>query len=291
VALTAAVTGFWELEEASGNRSDASSSGNTLTDNNTVTSNAGKVGTCGHFTAANSEWLSHTNTASLQTGGAFSLQAWVYWVDSSANQVVIGRWSGAGTYEYLLYYDAGAARFKFFVTSDGQVATAASVTASTFGAPSQSTFYLVHAGLDVTNSQIWISVNAGTRDTASYSAAMASTTSTFAVGRNDDAGGGSYWNGFLDQVGFWKGYSLTTAECTTLYNGGSGMTWAAMVAADGGGAATRGIPFDSRGTAFNGGRTFTGILRRTLGRDTWQRRRPNSLLWEMTPTFGSGFAR
>ena len=43
---------YWKLGEASGTRSDSKGS-NNLTDNNTVTSAAGKWGTAGQFTAAN----------------------------------------------------------------------------------------------------------------------------------------------------------------------------------------------------------------------------------------------
>ena len=43
MALTDSIVAYWKLEEASGSRADVVG-GNTLTDNNTVTGNPGKLG-------------------------------------------------------------------------------------------------------------------------------------------------------------------------------------------------------------------------------------------------------
>jgi hypothetical protein len=65
---------YWKLDEASGVALD-SAGANTLTDNNTVTSAVGKVGTSRQFTAANSEWLSG---AAPTMSGAYSVALWAY---------------------------------------------------------------------------------------------------------------------------------------------------------------------------------------------------------------------
>ncbi len=64
---TTNLVSWWKLDESSGNRSD-SQSNNLLTDNNTVTSIAGKKNNAAHFTLANSEYLSIPDNSSVSMG-------------------------------------------------------------------------------------------------------------------------------------------------------------------------------------------------------------------------------
>ncbi len=70
----------WHLQESSGTRYDATSNNNDLTDNNTVTSNPGKIGTAAQFTAANNEYLSVAQSSSLDISDTtdFTASAWIY---------------------------------------------------------------------------------------------------------------------------------------------------------------------------------------------------------------------
>src|SRR4051812_43478016 len=97
---------YWKLEEASGTRADEIGS-QTLTDNNTVTQAVGKLGNAAQFTAANSESLSHADSATLSLGADqdFTLGAWVYLDSKGANRVIASKWApGLATkdIEYLL---------------------------------------------------------------------------------------------------------------------------------------------------------------------------------------------
>lgn len=86
---------YWKLDEASGSRAD-SVGGNTLTDNNTVTQNPGKVSTAAQFTAANSESLSIADNASFDAiGAAMSLSLWVYPDSFLANNAILTKWTYA----------------------------------------------------------------------------------------------------------------------------------------------------------------------------------------------------
>jgi hypothetical protein len=79
---------YWRLDEASGNATDTKGS-STLTDNNTVTSAAGKISTSRQFTAANSEFLSIADNAALSTGNIdFWIGGWIY-NDSLSGQRMI----------------------------------------------------------------------------------------------------------------------------------------------------------------------------------------------------------
>ena len=94
---------FWKLGEASGTRVDSIGS-NDLTDNNTVTQAAGKIGNCAQFTAANSEYLSIADNAALSTGDIdFSIVFWVYFDSTPSFADVIAKWA-AGEQEYVVEF-------------------------------------------------------------------------------------------------------------------------------------------------------------------------------------------
>src|SRR5574341_2164717 len=79
MAVKGNLISFWELEEASGTRLDATASDNDLTDNNTVTQATGKVGNAAQFTRANTEYLSIAHNTSIACGDIDQTRcAWVY---------------------------------------------------------------------------------------------------------------------------------------------------------------------------------------------------------------------
>ncbi|HCR92557.1 MAG TPA: hypothetical protein DIU47_01195, partial [Candidatus Pacebacteria bacterium] len=214
---------YWKLDETSGSRTDSVGS-NTLTDNNTVTSNPGKVGNAGQFIAANTEYLSITDNAALSTGDIdFTFSAWVYMDSLSTDTQVLGKWSAsAGQYEYLL--ERGSAnKFRFYVSSDGSTYT--SVQAATFGAMSANTWYFVVAYHDSVNNTIGISVNNGAFDTVAHTTGVRDGTAQFDIGAL--AAGSFPFNGRIDEVGFWKKV-LSTQEITDLYNSGNGNRFQGM---------------------------------------------------------------
>lgn len=222
MALTDSLVAYWKLDEASGPRADSHGS-NTLTDNNTVASAAGKVATAGDFEFSNQEYLSRADNADLSTGDIdFTLQAWVRLESETADgySAIMGKWGAAGGREYLLYYLNGVG-FSFSVSSNG---TNPTDLTSGFGTQTNGTWYLIHAWHDAANNQLGISVNAGTPTTTSYSAGVFDSGSEFVIGRNTGGGPGGYFDGLIDEVGFWKRV-LTSGERTQLYNGGSGLAY------------------------------------------------------------------
>lgn len=219
-SLLAYLAAYWKLDEASGDRADSAGS-STLTDNNTVTQAAGKVGTSAQFMAANSEYLSAADSAALSTGNiSFTFSAWVYMdSDTGDNQTIISKDTGAGpNREYQLRYDFATSRFRFFFF-DGTNTTGA-VTASTIGAPSLSTWYHIVCYHDADNSRLGISVNGGAVDDAAATGDPADTGTAFQLGGRN---GAAFWSGRIDEVGFWKRL-LSPSEKAALYNSGSGRT-------------------------------------------------------------------
>jgi len=236
MALTDNLISYWELEEGIGTRVDAVvATGNDLTDHNTVDVSGGVVGSCAQFVTANSEYLSRASNASLQTGDIdYSFVAWVKRL-AGGDQYYLSK-TGATEGEYFLYYFDGSERFRFiaFGPSYGDIGGLAQ--ADTFGATSGNTWYMLFCCHDSVNNVTKISVNAGAMDSTPTTGAAAATNDAFEMGARTIVTG--YMTGNIDQVGFWKRV-LSPAEVTQLYNGGAGMSYAALAAAPANVALTR----------------------------------------------------
>jgi len=221
--LNDSLISYWKMDEASGDRSDSepTGTGNTLTDFNTVGSAAGILGNAASFVAASSEFFAKGDNADLSTGDIdFTIALWVFITDKSANRVPACKWVEAnGEREWLIRYEQASDRFLFHVSSNGTATS--SVTASNFGSPSTSTWYLIIAWHDSANNELGISVNNGTANTASYSSGVFDSPTALHVGTT--GGGAAYWQGRIDEMGFWKKV-LSPTERTEFYNAGVGKT-------------------------------------------------------------------
>ncbi len=215
--LNVSLVSYWKLDEASGTRADSEPTGTPqdLTDNNTVTSNTGKLSSSGQFTAANSEYLSRADSTDLSTGNIdFTVAAWVYMDTKPSSANFVTKWTSGVNTEWYLNYTAAVDRFRF-------ATYAANVDADNFGSPSTATWYLIIAWHDSVNDLMGISVNDGTANTFSNSDGTQDGNAAFNIGRL--ANGFGYNDGRIDEVGFWKKV-LTSGERTELYNAGTGKT-------------------------------------------------------------------
>lgn len=230
MALTDNLISCWELEEASGTRVDAVvASANDLTDNNTVTQQTGKVGNCGQFTKANSEYLSRADNASLSCDGeTFTVCAWVYQdaapAANTANNIA-SKLGGFANWEWRLMnedIDLDGGRFQFNIWADDGTQDTVYVT----GTPSNATWYFVMAALNTSSDLLKISVNDGTVFTAAQTKTIVATNAAFQIGAANSL---AFWGGRIDQVCFWKrDVFLVSADVTAMYNGGAGLSYAAM---------------------------------------------------------------
>lgn len=211
---------YWRLGEVSGSRSDAVGS-NTLADNNTVTQADGKLGKAAQFTAANSEYLSIADNASLSTGDIdFTFCAWVYADSLAADRIIIGKTNLSTLGEYFLAFSNSSGRFRFAIQNAGTFVT---VDATILGAPSTATWYFIVGWHDSVANTVNIQVNNGTADSGTTGATVpADSAQPFHIGA--DSTPTTFWNGRVDAVGFWKRV-LTAAEKTALYNGGLGRAY------------------------------------------------------------------
>lgn len=223
--LLANLVSFWELEEASGNRSDAHGS-NDLTANNTPGNAGGVVGNAVSLASASSQYLEIANNATVQTGNVdFILVFWVYLASKTGNPVIASRYGASTTVqEYLLRFSTTPDRFEFFLR--GADATQKSVQATNFGSPSINTWYMVAAWYDATADTVNISVNAGTANQTASANPPAAVDTPLCVGRRAS---GDYFNGRIDQGLFAK--EIYSGDILTwLYNGGNGRSYAEVAA-------------------------------------------------------------
>jgi hypothetical protein len=217
-------TAAWALDETGVNDARVDQVGsNDLATVNGVASTAGQFGNAALFDSTQSEALTVADHADLSAGNIkFGLRAWVSIANKSASRAIIGKYGGS-SFEYTLYYFASSDRFVFEVNGTHFV------TANNFGSPSVDTPYLLHARHDPDTDLIGISVNAGTEDTAAFSAGINDSNGALDIGRMS-SGLGFYWDGWVDDVVVLKNYYLSAAERTEDVAGVPFANWAAAAA-------------------------------------------------------------
>lgn len=217
MAITDNLTVGYKFDEASGNALDVLLS-NDLTDTNTVTATTGKVSGARLFTKANAEYFTHADNAAFSTGDIdFTWAVWINAVTPSNTAVLFSK-SDATVTEYELYISG--TKVRFYVENGG---ASADVGATTFGNLTGSTSYFVVAWHDSVNNIVGVSVN-DVSDTTSYSSGVLDNAHPFYVARNGANFAGQYFDGWMDELFFWKRV-LTSGERTQLYNAGAGLAY------------------------------------------------------------------
>lgn len=218
--LKVGLISFWELENTSWIDSQGS---NTLAP--TVNPPAivpGKVGNGGDFDDTNNTSLSIATNASLEpTATSFSIAAWVNLASKPTHVGGIAtKWTGSGDVAYRLFWDNALDDFcmQAFTTGGADAGQAQGTTT-----PSISTYYYVIGEVDIGNSLVGITINNGSTVTVPLTGPV-NAGGNFNIGIQDFSTG---FDGIIDQIGFWKKL-LTPAEKTQLYNGGNGLSYAAM---------------------------------------------------------------
>jgi hypothetical protein len=215
-ALTDDLKAFYELD----NTSDAHSGGYTLTNVNTVTFVSGKVGNAGDFEASSSQELTRADNADLSCADVdFTLTAWVNAESLAATAAIVAKDAGLSDGYVLIYRAGGLNRFGFEVNGG-------SIYGDTLGAPSTGTWYFIVARHNASANTLSIQVNDGGVDSTSFSAGCDDEAGPFSIGSYSVYG--QYWDGLIDQVGWWKGRVLSSGEATELYNSSNGLSYAAM---------------------------------------------------------------
>lgn len=224
MSLLTNLISFWKLGEASGNRADSYGS-NTLAASGSPANTTGKVGSAVQLVSASSQYLSiaDASQANLDPGTSdFAISLWIYpdTLPSVGALVFKGTAaSGTGQGGYWLYSNAsGALNVRF---SDGSASYVMLQTAT--GVVTTGAWH--HVVVNFTRSgNVQIFVNTVSKGTLSISAQSGAVDSirAFGVGAALSPTAGSFFNGRIDALGFWKRV-LTTDEINTLYNAGAGL--------------------------------------------------------------------
>jgi len=201
---------YWKLDEASGDRAD-SKGANTLTDNNTVTSQAGKISNAAEFTTGNTEYFTRADTADVSVSSTFTIG---FWFKTKSDQA-----AGTGlvekTGEYKIKKTASD-NINFTVVDSG---AGGGVDVSSSETINNDTWYFVVCWYDAGDKLGRISINDGT---ASVSGAPMSNgpldgAAIFYLGIDTAVG---YADVLIDEVFITKRL-LTAGEKTALYNSGT----------------------------------------------------------------------
>lgn len=222
--LTIGLVACYDLEESSGSRVDAWST-HDLTDNNTVGSNTGIVGSAADFVAANTEWLSIADNAGMSLGSdsPFTLAAWVYPTSSGSKKVAIDKGTSDGSennHEFQLLYSE-LNRFQFNVGDDVGFGSAYPTTIYSIN-----NWYFLVAWHDPDSDTVNLQIDNGTVTSAAWADGTFNSTGDFAIGRRG-SNALVYWNGRIDQAVYWKSL-VSSDDRTWLYNSGAGRDCAAI---------------------------------------------------------------
>jgi concanavalin A-like lectin/glucanase superfamily protein len=226
-------TSYWTLDEASGTRNDSVGT-NNLTDNNTVTQAAGKIGNAAQFTAASSEWLSVADNSSLGFTTAMSASLWIRQDSLALDRAFLGKWA---------YQTDGGWAIQSGNASgnSGDISIYLATSATDDGTScrmdfndadmSASTWYHVLVVYDGTltgnASRLKVWVNGVPKTLTVGAGAVPSTLRNDTAALNVGKFGGTwtrYLDGRMDEVRLW-GRALSAAEATQVYNAGNGLTY------------------------------------------------------------------
>lgn len=218
-SLLNGIVAYWKLDEASGTRADSVGS-SSLASTNNVGQAVGIVGSAAQFTAASSQKLSIADNAALSTGTTdFTFAGWFY-LDAlpGSNAGLIVKDDIGSNREYdLVLTNLNQVQWFVFDSSSGN----ANVSIST--ALTVATWVFLVVWYDTSDKKVRIQKNNGSTTTSAGALTNGpkDAAAAFQLGARNNT---DYYSGRMDEIGFWKRL-LTSAEKTTLYNSGAGITY------------------------------------------------------------------
>lgn len=217
---------YWYDFESGALTVDATGNGNTLTNNNVVISNSGKVSNAAEFDQDFGQYFSIADNASFSVGGTDAY--WCYWVKLFSKDLLgktfIAKDEGSSAREYFQKYFEGSDRFVFDTWTAANDVGNKRLTLDTFGSPLINTWYFLQFWIDHTNGLMCGSVN---------NATVPDQISAPEAGWNGptEVLFGSliritnwYMDGQIDSFGFSKTIP-SSGDRTWLYNSGAGRNW------------------------------------------------------------------
>jgi hypothetical protein len=232
VPLTDSMIAYWELEEASGQRSDAHGT-NHLSVVNAVGRLTGRVGFAADFELSSTQYLEADSETPLRMGdNDRTICAWVNLESKSGNMSIVSKDtdSPGSSRDFTLDYALSSTKFRFYINGGGGADTI--VSSEDVVNPSLSTWYFLVAWHNAAADTLNLQINNGTVNSHTTNGTVPQTsTAPFRIGARAYAGFEDYFDGLIDQVGIWNRV-LTTDERTSLYNGGNGLAYSAIGGSD-----------------------------------------------------------
>jgi hypothetical protein len=225
MALLDNLVSYWKLDEAAGQRNDSHGT-NHLTDNNTVTQAAGKLGNAAQFVTANSEFLSIPDNNSLDFTTAFTLSVWLYF-DAFPRQTIASKWLYSSQSSWALESQSAINLALWIAAGVVDGGTGGRQCNPGFVASTWHHVIVVYDGSQSSEQDrvaFYIDgVFKANTNIGPTAASLPNSASDF------DLGGGWYFGavkfgGRMDAVGLWN-RALTAGERTFLYNGGAGIDY------------------------------------------------------------------
>jgi hypothetical protein len=225
VDLNTSIVSYWKLEETTGDRIDAVvSSGNDLTEVNTVGYAGGIIGNAASFVQANNEYLSITDGDQTGLGAltVFSVSMWVKMTSLPSYAYLFAKATPLGYTPY--YLQNSEAQSKFYLGFGSQNdADYGQWYAPNLVAGDLGNWVHIVATVDATSTTGGIIYKNGVAQTMSAKLGTATSIGNsnvpFSIGSNAGEANRSM-DGLADEVGFWNRI-LTPAEVTYLYNSGA----------------------------------------------------------------------
>lgn len=201
---------YWKLDEASGTRFD-SHGANHLTDTNTVSQAVGKLDNAAAFVRANFERLDIASNADLTTGAIdWSFACWFFPTNTVDYQGIAAKKTDNAQQEWELAVNG--TNLQWYVVHEGN-ASSDNILLGGYTANAWN-----HIMIWKTGTTIGMQLNGGTPSTLTLTATPRTSTGMFALGAT---GGGNFYDGRIDEAGFWR-RALSADERTTLYSNGAG---------------------------------------------------------------------
>ena len=230
MAIIDSLRAYWKFDESSGNAADAHTGGHTLTNNGTIPYVAAKLNNGADLEATDAaDFFEKADHADFDITTNLSISCWINIesaIGAGGYRILADKFEDTGSqksYALFLTNNGGTLQVIFTKTTDGATRTDMVVN----WAFSTATWYHLVSVYDDTAKTTEFFVDGSSIGTSSAVAASGiySGTATFRVGNGHaDFFGSGWWDGIIDEYGIWA-KKLTSAEVTSLYNGGTPMAY------------------------------------------------------------------
>ncbi len=197
---------------------DSSGNANTLTNHGATQGGSGIIGDCAQLVAASSQWLEGPNF-STTPASSFTFAFWLNPTSlaSNANSVPAFLYDDGSSGVFIQIVDGSGHMKSQFITSAGAVTSQDNVHAL-----SASAWNLVVIYFDLANNKVGLQINNNTPvETSLGGGTLLSVVAFFILGKFE---GGFFYDGGMDEVGFWN-VVLTPTQRASLWNSGAGVTY------------------------------------------------------------------